>query len=198
MIRKLISGGSYSDREVIEGIQAGGLQQERMVNQLFDRHKGLVIQAKQKHSLAEEEARDAYTDAVVALRRQIISGSFRGESKISTYLYRIFQNKCIDIIRKHSAEKMEMSYEMPEVEDHAQDIFHHISVQEDFQRAGLAMNKIGSQCKQLLMDCLFHKYSMDEVAQRANLPNSRVASDRKYKCLKKLKKVLEKEGDFRY
>lgn len=192
-IMKLTSTTSeFTDQQIIAGIKAGGAQQERFVNYIFDTYQGLVIQATRKHKLTEEGARDAYTDAVIALRRQVLNGNFRGESAVSTYLYRIYQNKCIDAIRKMSRQRVPTEYEFPDIADPAKDALSHMSVQEEFAAVQRYMDGLGEICKQVLMDCLFWKYDMEEVAKRSGLPSSKIASDRKYKCLQKLRKNMKK------
>ena len=178
---------------MIDGIKAGGAKQERFVNHIFDTYQGLVIQAVRKHKLTEEAVRDAYTDAIIALRRQILNGNFRGESALGTYLYRIFQNKCIDAIRRASKQQVPTEYEFPDIQDPSQDVLSHLSVQEEFASVKRYMEELGETCKQVLMDCLFWKYDMEEVAVRAGLPSAKIASDRKYKCLQKLRKSMKKK-----
>ncbi len=181
---------TYTDKALVAGIRAGGHAQEQCVRHLFDQYRGLIRQAQRKHRLSAEEANDAYTDAIIGLRKQIVNGKFRGESKISTYLYQIYQYKCIDKIRSKTAGKIDAVDQFPNISDDSSDIFAHLSIKEDFARVNQLMEKLGGKCKQILLDVLFYQYKLEEVAKRAGLPSAQHASDRKYKCLQKLRKMI--------
>ncbi|MEM6261089.1 MAG: sigma-70 family RNA polymerase sigma factor [Bacteroidota bacterium] len=187
----------YSDQEIIDSILLGGSIQERVIHHLFDIHQGFIGQACERHQLSIEDARDAFCDALVALRKQILAQKFRGESKISTYLYRIFTNKCIDHLRKKNSYHAQLTPEIPEIEDESGNIFHHLVVQEDFNYAVQKMEEIGETCKRVLIDSLYYRYSMEEVAERAGLPDAKTASDRKYKCLQRLRKLIQRQAPAR-
>ena len=60
----------------------------------------------------EHDAEEAAQDAFLALWRGI--GSFRGESSLSTWLYRLASNACIDLMRKGRHEGENVSLETEE------------------------------------------------------------------------------------
>ena len=89
-----------SENEIVSQIKTGGAAAESAIRFLFKKHQGFMRDAQKRHQLSEEEVLDAYTDALLALRKQILTEQFRGESKVSTYFYPIFQRRCVDRIRK--------------------------------------------------------------------------------------------------
>jgi RNA polymerase sigma-70 factor (ECF subfamily) len=149
----------------------------------------MVHDAVFKHKLNEDEARSAYSDALIALRKQVVERRFRGESKVATYLFRIFSNKCVDILRKNSTNPITAIHEYPDVADKSPGIFNKLSQKEDLEKAISCLNQIGDLCKKVLLDCIYWEYNMEEVAQRNGLIDAKNASDRKYKCLQKLRKL---------
>lgn len=58
-----------------------------------------------KHRLSEEEAFDAYSDSVLVAIGSISNETFKAESSLKSYLYKIFHNKCVDLFRKNSTNK---------------------------------------------------------------------------------------------
>ena len=82
-----------ADAEIIADIQAGGASKERAIGDLIRLHTSYIYAIHRKLGITEEQAGDAFSDALMVLVRHIETGQFRGDSKISTYLYRIFFNK---------------------------------------------------------------------------------------------------------
>ncbi|RPJ75382.1 MAG: sigma-70 family RNA polymerase sigma factor, partial [Alphaproteobacteria bacterium] len=66
----------------------------------------LIYKLMRVHNLIRDEVHDAYADAITAFVENIRNLKFRGESKCNTYFIRIFNNKCIDIIRKKTTNKI--------------------------------------------------------------------------------------------
>ena len=60
----------------------------------------------------EHDAEEAAQDAFLALWRSI--GDFRGESSLSTWLYRLASNACIDLMRKNRRAANDVSIETEE------------------------------------------------------------------------------------
>ena len=55
------------------------------------------------------EAFNAYSDCILAAIEKISNGTFEGRSSLKTYLYQIFHNKCVDLIRKNATNKSSMN-----------------------------------------------------------------------------------------
>lgn len=179
------------DQEVLAGIKAGGAKLEGMIRHVYETYFHFVKQAIRKHALEEDEGIDAYTDSVMIFRQQVISGRFRGESKISTFIYRIFFHKCIDAIRKNSTKRVSYEYELPvHLEDKSPSIARLLQIKEDFERVKGFLIKLGKPCYQIILDSGFHGYNMDEIAARIGFKDAQSVRSRKYTCMKKLFKMM--------
>ena len=181
---------TYSDQLIIEGIQKGGVEREKFIHYLFDTHQGFLHKVRKKQFLSIEEAQDAYADAVVKLASQISLGKFRGDSKLSTYFYTIFYNKCVDVSRKKASHTSTTIEEYPELSDPAANILHKMDVADEARQVRGVMDSMGATCKEILLDWAYMGYSMEEIAQRRNLKTADSARSLKYKCLKKLRELL--------
>ena len=181
----------YSDSTLIEGILEGGVKREKCIAHIYDTHIGFIRKINREKHVDLEAARDAYADAVVKLSEQIILSKFRGESKLSTYLYRIFFNKCVDVLRKKSSNTIETVSEYPDLPDHASNMLHRLGIADEMKRVDGLLKQLGEKCKKILLDWAYHGYSMEEIAQRTGLKNAESATAQKYKCLKKLKQKIQ-------
>ncbi len=181
----------YSDEELIAGIQQGGITRDKHLTYIFDQYAGFVVKLQQEKRLTLSEAKDAYVDAVVALGEKVANGKFQGNSKLSTYLYRIFSNKCIDVIRKKTARQVDMTYELPDLKDPEKNLLDALAIRDQAGLLKEMVQELGAKCQQILMDWAYHGYKMDEIAQRAGLKDADSAYSQKYKCLKKLRERIK-------
>lgn len=182
---------NLSNEEVIEEIQAGGTRQEKMIRKVYDSCFPYVYTALQKHQLTEEQAIDAYSDAVVALRKNILKGTFRGDSKYSTFLYSIFFRRCLNAIRDAGTNKHVWDYELPlHLQDRAPGIAKLLEVHEQWEILGNFLSKLGDKCKEVLLDALYYGFKMEEIAQRHGYKDAQSMRSKKHSCMKQLKKLI--------
>ncbi|MDX2247088.1 MAG: sigma-70 family RNA polymerase sigma factor [Bacteroidia bacterium] len=182
-----------TDEEIIRAILAGGAQREKMIYYLYDRaYSRMIYKIKKKLILTDEEVKDAYSDAIVKLDQQIRSGKFQGKCKLSTYFFRIFYNKGVDILRKRLPHT-KITY-LPEeqgahVPDPAETILELLQAKDKIRMIGGYLDQIGEKCKKVL---LMHAkgYTMEEIAMATGLQDAANATGKKHKCFKKLKDLL--------
>lgn len=180
----------YTDKEIIEKIHKGGMDFEEISLYLFHSLKGFLPQIKQKLNLPQQQMQDAYADALVKLIRKLRDGSFRGESKISSYFYKIFYNTAVDVSRKNSSNKNIETLELLEHDARERDLLNMIDNKDEVAQVVKVINSMGDLCQRILMDWGYYGYSMAEIATRSDLSNAESARSMKYKCLKKLRELL--------
>jgi RNA polymerase sigma-70 factor (ECF subfamily) len=185
---------NFQEETVIVGIQAGGIEKQKAEAMLYDRFTYLVTKGKKRHFLSQEQANDAYADAVIAVVDVIAKGSFRTENKISTLLHQIFFNKCVDVLRKKS-NKDNWSW-MPEnmsFPDKAVGVLRRMIAEEEVEILVGLMDKLGKSCKDILWDSMYHGYSAKEIASNLGFKSPESVMSQKSTCLKKLKALIAKK-----
>lgn len=181
-----------SDASILEAIRQGGRSQERGIKQLYELHFTLVAEGRRRYNqLSEEELISAYNSAIISLRRQILENTFRGDSTLKTYLYRIFQNKCIDTLRKNSTNREMPVAELPEEASPQPGIIRRLIAREHFEWLQSLLDRLGEPCRQILLDSEYWGYSPGEIAERIGFRNARSVSSKKYTCLQQLKKLVQ-------
>ena len=183
-------GVKYSDKEILQAIRQGGMAGRRMTEYLFDRHMGLVRRGMRRFRLSEEDSRDVYADAIVYLSRQISNHTFRGDSKISTYLYSIFQNRCKNKIRDLKRKHMDTVSEFPHMPEKAKGILAEMIQQDEISMIKQLLSELGDICREILWAREYYGFSLDEIAERIGFQNARSVSTKKAVCLKKLRELL--------
>jgi len=183
---------SFSDQEILANVNKGGKAFEDISLYLFHQYKGFISTIQSKLHLPQEQMQDAYADALVKLLRHLKNGQFRGDSKISSYFYRIFYNTCVDVSRKNTSNKNMPTQELFEYDAKETDLRYLIDIKDEAQQVLKLIESLGDTCKRILIDWGYYGYQMDEIASRNNLSNAESARSMKYKCLKKLKDILNK------
>lgn len=179
-----------TDDAVIALIQKGGRDYEDGSDYLFYAYRGYIPKVQSKLNLSQDDVHNAYADALVKLIRQIKTSSFRGESKLSTYFYRIFNNAAVDVSRHNASNKILDTEELTTYSAKERDLMELILVNDQVKELRLVMDKLGGSCKSILIDWGYHGYSMAEIAERSNLASTESARSMKHKCLKKLKDII--------
>lgn len=181
----------YTDEYFIAEIQAGGQRQERGIRRLYEQYFYLAKTGLRKYRpLTEDDMVTAYNSAVIALRKQLVEGAFRGESAISTYLTRIFTNKCIDLLRQKNAHPTEPIESAAGIAGESKDSLKQLIQSDQIARVMEGLRQVGDTCKQILMDSEYWGYSSEEIAQRVGFSNAASVNSKKYSCLQKLRQYL--------
>lgn len=184
----------YQDRDIIAGIQAGGLSRDRALNLLYRSHWGYIHQGMSKFNITLEEAISAYDDAILGLMIQVNKKQFQERAKLSSYLYQIFRNKCIDQHKKNQ-KRLEIAWEeaFPNLTDKSVHFLQEIIGKESWDIASNLIKQLGEKCRQILM-LAAEGYRPAEIAQQLGLKNAQTAKSRKYKCVKRFRQLIEKQN----
>jgi RNA polymerase sigma-70 factor (ECF subfamily) len=163
--------GLYSDEQLIETIlNKGGQHHFRM---LIARHQTKV------HAIAlsvlgpgkQADAEDVAQEVFVKIYRQL--DSFRGDSKFSTWLYRITYNLSIDHRRKHArhgADDLD-NYTEPSTNQHAE---HHQLEQEQAKLVASAVELLDSRQQVMIRMFYWQGFKTREIADVLGSPEGTV------------------------
>ncbi len=180
---------AHSDQVIIDHIRQGGVQRSRYESIFYRQFAYFVSTRPAKYALSDEEARDAYTEAFMAVVDHIVSGRFKGDSSLKTYLSRIFRNKCVDRFRKNTTIKVEWVDEFPDLPDDSRDFLRQMVGVEMVQQVEHYIGKLGKGCQDLLRYS-GRGYSPAEIAAELGFSSARSVSSQRYKCLGRLRKIM--------
>lgn len=182
----------YSDAHLIGAIQEGGPQQEQAIRHLYEQCFYLVRDGRSKYrQLDDDDLLSAYNNAIIAVRKQIRNGVFRGESAIATYLQKIFTNRCIDILRVKSSNRMIPLEYMPETPDESQDLLSNWVREEQLALVRQKLEELGGVCEQILRLSEYLDYTSQQIAEAIGFSNANSVNSKKYSCLQKLKALMQ-------
>ncbi|MCB9234770.1 MAG: sigma-70 family RNA polymerase sigma factor [Bacteroidia bacterium] len=188
----------FPQAEFIAAVLEGGIAMERMTTELIDYFKGYQWKFWRWYKLEKEEAIDAYTDAVMGLIRYIRLGKFDPQYSVSTYLYLLTKNKCIDHLRKNGRGQRLEKDPIPETlsPEGSQDPFYEILLSEAFDALMDVLETFRGKCREIILKWGYWGYSMTEIAAALGFKNAEVVRTQKSRCLKQLEEVLGNDPEF--
>jgi len=182
------------ERQIIDNLTLSGVDRRKGEELLFKRYTYFIKDAIHKYSLSYEEAFDLYSDTIISAIEKIVTGSFRGDSSLKTWLYSIFHNKYVDLIRKRTTNKNSVNrvVEIPDllmqVSDQARTIIQELIMKTDHEVLRQKLLEIGNNCKELLL-LWANDYSDREIVDLMKYKTPDVVKTTRLRCLDKLKQL---------
>lgn len=185
---------TYTDEYLIDAIQAGGSRQEEGIRRLYAQFFYMVQKDHRKYrQLDTTDLVTAYNSAVISLREQLVNGAFRSESRLGTYLTRIYKNKCIDLLRQKNVAQREMPVmEIPEAPLEEPSILTRLANADEVEKVQQYLQQISEVCRQILIDSEYYGYTSEEIAERIGFTSAASVNSKKYTCLQRLREFLAK------
>lgn len=184
-----------SDGILITGLLAGGMQRRLFEMKLYDRFFYLIREGARKYALPEEECASAYSDTIISLIDNIVHHRYEGRASLKSYTYRIFMNKCVDLVRKKTTNRYEVNHTSVideltgSLPDKARGIVQQLIEKSNRSVLLQQLQAIGEKCKQLLL--LFEDgYSDKEIATIMHYNTADVVKTSRLRCLEKLKEKM--------
>lgn len=173
---EIIRGLANSDRKVIMALYKDGAP---LINSLVS-----------KNNFSNIDYKEILHEGITVMFEKAIKGNFSLTCEASTYLYSVCRNillkrfdkkrKVVELDESCNFIALDNSYNLIEKE------------QDQIEYLRKILNTVGNTCKTILELYYFEKLKMDEIAEKLNYTNADNAKTQKYKCLKKLKVVADK------
>jgi RNA polymerase sigma factor (sigma-70 family) len=185
-----------SDRAITGYLLQQGIDRKRGEELLFNQFAYFIQQAIHKYSFAEEEAFNIYSDTILAAISRITDGSFEGRSSLKTWLYQIFHNKCVDLLRKKTTNKSSVHRTMSipdmllHIADSAKSIVQEMMDRTDRELVRQKLNEIGENCRRILLQWA-EGFSDKEIAVALEYKTADVVKTSRLRCLEKLRQLYQ-------
>ena len=180
------------DKEIIARLLQGGVNKRKAEEQFFNIYVYFIKEGIKKYSLKEEEAFDAYADAILSAIDKIVGGYFDAHSSLKTYLYQIFRNKCVDLLRKKTTNKysvhqtLAIQEQVFNMSDAAKSVIQGLVDKADRAALKQKLDELGSNCRKALT-LWAEGYTDREIALSLEYKTADVAKTSRLRCLNKLK-----------
>ena len=187
----------YNYQQIIEFLKLNGRERRRSEDQLFSRYAYFIREGMSRHGLTEDEAFSAYSDSIFSAIEKITNQNFEGRSSLKTWLFQIFHNKCVDLVRKNTTNKSSVNRTdsiteiMFQISDSAHSAVQNLIDKTDWNLLMSRLNEIGENCKQLL-GMWSEGYGDREIASAMEYKTADVVKTSRLRCLEKLRLLYNK------
>jgi len=178
-----------TDTEIVEKLRKDQLKDcDVAFRYLYTHHFESVQSMILKNKGSRVDAKDVFQDAMVILYNKIRSPQFTLSSKFSTYLYAISRNLWLKRLKKA---KREVNIEDVHMSNIPMDVVADLNDKVHKSNAvSTLLEKSGEKCLKLLKMFYYERRTMNEIAEIFGLSSEQVAKNKKVRCLKKIRLVL--------
>ena len=188
-----------TDDDLIKRLQEQTAQKTRAEEALFKKHLYFIKEGMNKYCLPEEEVFDAYSDTILYAISSIGSGIFEKRSSLKTYLYRIFINKCVDLIRKKTTNKNSIHQTesitdmLLKIADGAHTVIQQLIEKTNSEVLAKKIKELGDKCRQILT-MFADGYTDKEIAVTLQYKTGDVIKTSRLRCIDKLRQAYTKNN----
>lgn len=166
---------------------------ESPIYELYQLHRDeFLVWSKSTYNATEEQAKDAFQNAVLDFHQNVISGHLTElSSTIKTYLFQIGKHKLLNIQKKeqrmtyHEALHLIDNREMGSFMEEENKAYTR-------EQISKAIEKLPEDCQKVLKLFYFSEYDMESIARELNYKNADTAKSKKSVCMKNLMNKLKK------
>lgn len=183
-----------ADLRIIENLTGGGITRRKGEEELFTTYMYFIQEGMRKHTLTEDESFDAYSDTILTAIEKITDGTFERASSLKTWLYKIFHNKSVDLLRKKATNKnkvhqtVSITDMLVHVSDAAKSIVQKLADQADEKLLKQRLAETGDTCHRLLQ-LSAEGYTDKEIAAMMEYKTADVVKTSRLRCLEKLRRL---------
>lgn len=178
----------------IEGIRTGD---KRVLNEIYKKFYSRTQYMVIRNSGTEEDARDLFQEALVAVYDRVNGRPLELTCKFSTYLYSICRNLWLKQLRKRSVHFIDISAPEAEAALPEADELEEVTLWHDrYQLYMRKFGEIGEQCRKLLLRFM-QGADMKTIAAEFGFASESYAKKRKFKCKEQLIQRITEDADYK-
>ncbi len=160
--------------------------------QLVEEYQGPVYRLALRMGLSPSDAEEAAQDAFVSAWRSL--PGFRGESKFSTWLYKLTTNAALDILRREKKQLSGQDVTEMELADERESMEEAVERKDAAQAVQRAIASLPEEYREILLLRYMKQLSYEELQEALGLPPGTVKS-RINRAKTQLKEILLKNGN---
>ena len=186
----------YTDLEIIDQLRQSGTESRKSEEQIFNRFAYFIREGMNKHALSEDESFDAYSDTILSAIENIRNAHFEARASLKTYLFQIFHNKCVDLLRKRATNKNSVhrpdaiSDKLMLISDTARSVIQQLIDRADWKLLREKLSQLEEKCRQILL-YWGENYSDRQIASLLQYKTADVVKTTRLRCLEKLRKLYK-------
>ena len=163
--------------------------ENQALKDIYTSHRASCLSwLKSTYSIEQEDAKEIFQSSIIILYDNVMTGKLvELTSGVKSYLYSIAKNKAREHLRKSGkvvdGEKLQLVSNENGVEEKQ-------ILESKINKVNETLQSMGDPCKSLLQLYYYKRISMSEIGDLMGYKNSDTVKNQKYKCIKRLQKLL--------
>ena len=178
------------DEEIIAAIKKNKNLNET-VRYLYQAHFDSLANFIRTNSGRQEDAEDYFQETLAVFINIVHRDKFRGDSSIKTFLHSIMRNLWLNELKRRNKALARETVYFEQSEKETSNEQHTVHESETTRQVLALFDRLGENCKKILVMFYYEDKTMKEIALAMNYDNEQVARNTKYKCSKKLTDLLD-------
>jgi len=175
-----------TDARILDLIRKG--DEEGLVL-LYETNRRPILNHALRNNGTADDAQDLLQESLVILWERVRAGKFEYRARLSTFIYATAKNIWSQRLRKKERE-VAGGLDPEGNQDFSPSVLETMIVTERARLVREALDRVGEQCRKLLLLFYWEELSMEEIAQKLGFANAETVKAKKYQCKKALEKVL--------
>lgn len=188
---------AQQDQTLIEDLKGTAVSRQSAEAKLYHQYHYFIEEGCHKYDLTEQDSFSAYSDAVLSLIQNVRQDKFDGRSSLKTYLYQIFFNKCVDLVRHNTTNKQQANRGVPvsddlllQLPDSTRSVVENLITRQQAEVMLQQLAAIGDKCREILL--MYEEGLTDrQIAAEMNYQNAAVVKTTRLRCLDKLRERVQ-------
>lgn len=143
----------------------------------------------------EDDAADIFQDGLIALYKLARRDKLSAQTNMEAYLYSICRNMWVKSLKNRPL-NVELNEEIQAIPTETVRIQTLLSQERD-QILDQVLQQLGRDCYQLLLYFYYDRLRMKEIVVKMNFSNEQVAKNKKSKCMRKLRTIIEESPAYK-
>jgi RNA polymerase sigma factor (sigma-70 family) len=179
----------FTDFSLIETLKSD-TNPDAAIRHLYRTQFSMTAAYIRQNSGTDEDAEDIFQEVVLVFIDVLKKGKFRGESSVSTFLYSLTRNIWLNELKKRGRSKLRDEI-FEKGKDQTDDDVSHLIVNREMKSQLMQLvDRLGENCKKILLAFYFENLAMKEILKTLDYENEQVVRNKKYKCLKQLEQLI--------
>lgn len=173
-------------------------ERDRILRQIYDQNYTKVVSIILGLGGTREDVADIFQEALIVFIDNIQAFKFKGESQLNSYFCAIAKNLWKNELRRKGIQKKGSDNFLNKLNYNDNNEFEVVIKFQMYDVLFKLLDKsLDEDCINLLKELLINQESLSNITKKLKFKNNQVTSNKKYKCLQKLIKLMDQYPEFK-
>lgn len=182
---------NFPDSEILNNLRSRD-KMDTAIRAIYNQFSGPLHWYILNNNGNQEDAEDIFQEVVINFIDLVQKDKFRGESTLKTFLYSLNRFTWLNELKKRGRSLVREERFEKEQDRLNEDGAEGMEEREGKMQVLNTLESLGDTCRKILLLFYYENMSMKEILDTTDYESEQVVRNKKYKCLKQLEQMLNK------